>query len=313
MDAQETGTDLIWRGMMFNQRSSQKAAILSLIVLVLIWGYNWVVMKVALQYSSSSDFAALRILVGLVGLLVVFISSRKPLLPRKEVFGIVLTGLLQTGGFYVFSTWALVSGAVGKTVVLNYAMPFWVLLIAWFALGERLRRMQWMGVAIALAGLLFILMPFRFTQGLFSEVLALLSGLSWAAGIVVAKRLQQRTELDLLSFTTWQMIFGSIPLFLCAFLIPSPPVRWTATFVATLAYSGILGGAVAWSLWFFALSRLPAGVASFGTLATPVVGVLAAWIQLGETPTSLEAVGMMLIIGALVLNSIQAIKPQGQT
>jgi drug/metabolite transporter (DMT)-like permease len=293
--------------------SPQRAAVLCLIVLVLIWGYNWVVMKVALRYSSSSDFAALRILVGLIGLLVVFISSRKPLLPRKEVFGIFLTGLLQTGGFYVFSTWALVSGAVGKTVVLNYAMPFWVLLLAWFALGERLQKIQWMGVVIALAGLLFILMPFRFTKGLFSEVLALLSGLSWAAGIVVAKRLQQKTELDLLSFTTWQMIFGSIPLFLCAFLIPSPPVRWTATFVATLAYSGILGGAVAWSLWFYALSRLPAGVASFGTLATPVVGVLAAWIQLGETPTLLEAVGMMLIIGALVLNSMQAIKPQRST
>jgi len=302
-----------WREMMSMQRSSQKAAILSLIVLVLIWGYNWVVMKVALRYSSSSDFAALRISVGLMGLLIVFISSRKPLLPRKEVLGIFLTGLLQTGGFYVFSTWALVSGGVGKTVVLNYAMPFWVLLLAWFALGERLRRTQWMGVASALAGLLFILMPFSFTKGLFSEVLALLSGLSWAAGIVVAKRLQQRTELDLLSFTTWQMIFGSIPLFLCAFLITSPPVRWTATFVATLAYSGILGGAVAWSLWFYALSRLPAGVASFGTLATPVVGVLAAWIQLGETPTLVEAVGMMLIIGSLVLNSMQAIKPQEQT
>ncbi len=294
------------------QGSSQKAAILSLIVLVLIWGYNWVVMKVALQYSSSPDFAALRILVGLVGLLMVFIGSRKPLLPRKELPGIVLTGLLQTGGFYVFSTWALVSGAVGKTVVLNYAMPFWVLLLAWVGLGERLRRTQWAGVASALVGLLLILMPFRFTQGLFSEVLALLSGLSWAAGIVVAKRIQQRTELDLLSFTTWQMIFGSIPLFLCAFLIPSPPVRWTATFVATLAYSGVLGGAVAWSLWFYALSRLPAGVASIGTLATPVVGVLTAWIQLGETPTLLEAVGMVLIIGALVLNSMQAIKPRGR-
>ncbi len=307
-------SSLLMNKMLISSRpSSQRAAILSLIVLVLIWGYNWVVMKVALRYSSSSDFAALRILVGLIGLLVVFIGSRKPLLPRKEVFGIFLTGLLQTGGFYVFSTWALVSGAVGKTVILNYAMPFWVLLFAWFALGERLRRIQWMGVASALAGLFFILMPFHFTKGLFSEVLALLSGFSWAAGIVVAKRLQQKTELDLLSFTTWQMIFGSIPLFLCALLIPAPPVHWTTTFIATLAYSGILGGAVAWSLWFYALSRLPAGVASFGTLATPVVGVLAAWIQLGETPTFLEAVGMMLIIGALVLNSMQAIKPQRST
>jgi len=279
-------------------------------VLVLIWGYNWVVMKVALRYSSSSDFAALRVLVGLIGLLVVFISSRRPILPRKEVFGIFLTGLLQTGGFYVFSTWALVSGGAGKTAVLNYSMPFWVLLLAWFVLGERLQRTQWAGVTIALAGLLFILMPFHFTRGLFSEMLALLSGFSWAAGIVVAKRVQQRTELDLLSFTTWQMLFGSIPLFLCAFLIPSPPIRWSASFIATLAYSGILGGGVAWSLWFYALSRLPAGVASLGTLATPVVGVLTAWIQLGETPTFLEAVGMVLIIGALVLNSIQAIKPQ---
>lgn len=210
--------------------------------LVLIWGYNWVVMKVALRYSSSSDFAALRILVGLIGLLVVFISSRKPFLLRRGVFGIFLTGVLQTGGFYLFSTWALASGGVGKTVVLNYAMPFWVLLLAWFALGERLQRTQWAGVAIALAGLLFILMPFRFTRGLFSEVLALLLGFSWAAGIVVAKRLQQKTELDLLSFTTWQMLFGSIPLFPCAFLIPSPPIRWSVSFMATLAYGGILGG-----------------------------------------------------------------------
>ncbi|HVP80151.1 MAG TPA: EamA family transporter [Thermodesulfobacteriota bacterium] len=292
----------------FSQQSSQKAAILSLTVLVFIWGYNWVVMKVALRYSSSADFAALRILVGLLGLLAVFISSRKPLLPGKEVFGIFLTGLLQTGGFYLFSTWALVSGGVGKTVILNYAMPFWVLLLAWFALGERLRRIQWTGVVIALAGLLFILMPFRFTKGFFSGVLALLSGLSWAAGIVVAKRVQRRTKLDLLSFTTWQMLFGSIPLLLCAFFIPSPPIQWSLPFLATLAYSGILGGAVAWSLWFYALSRLPAGVASLGTLATPVVGVFTAWIQLGETPSFLEGGGMVLIIGALVLNSIQATK-----
>jgi drug/metabolite transporter (DMT)-like permease len=294
------------------QHSSQKTAILSLMVLVVIWGYNWVVMKVAVRYSSSFDYAALRVLLGIISLLVVFIWLRKPFLP-KEAFGTFLTGVLQTAGFYGFSTWALVSGGVGKTVVLNYAMPFWVLLFAWFALGERLRRAQWIGIAIALGGLLFILMPFSFTKGLFSEVLALLSGFSWAAGIVVAKRLQRRTKLDLLSFTTWQMLFGSIPLVLCAFLIPSPPIHWTVPFVATLAYSGILGGAIAWLLWFYALSRLPAGVASLGTLATPVVGVSAAWIQLGETPSFLEAVGMVLIIGALVLNSIQAIKPQQPT
>ena len=72
-----------------------------------------------------------------------------------------------------------------------------------------------------LTGLLFILMPFRCTDGLFSEGLALLSGLSWGAGIVVAKRFQEKAKMDLLSFTMWQMIFGSIPLVLA---LPFHPV-----------------------------------------------------------------------------------------
>jgi drug/metabolite transporter (DMT)-like permease len=202
-----------------------------------------------------------------------------------------------------------VSGGVGKTAVLIYAMPFWVLLLAWVWLGERVRKTQWIGIAVALAGLIFILMPFRFTERLFSESLALLSGLSWAAGIVVAKRFQQKAKIDLLSFTLWQMIFGSIPLVLAALFISSPPIRWSVPFIASLAYSGILAGAVAWFLWFYALSRLPAGVASLGTLATPVVGVLAASIQFGEIPTFLEVLGIALIVCALVLNAIQALKP----
>jgi drug/metabolite transporter (DMT)-like permease len=298
---------------MNKQPSSQRKAVFALIVLVIIWGYNWVVMKVAVHYSSSFDFAALRVLLGTISLLAVSISFRKPLLPRGEIFWIFLTGLLQTGGFYFFSTWALVSGGAGKTAVLSYAMPFWVLLLAWVWLGERVQRAQWIGIVMAFAGLLFILMPFRFAEGLFSKVLALLSGFSWAAGIIFAKRLQQRTEMDLLAFTTWQMLFGSIPLILAAFLIPSQPVRWSAPFITALAYSGILAGAIAWLLWFYALGRLPAGVAGLGTLGAPVVGVLTAWIQLREVPNGMEIIGMVLIIGALVLNSIQAIRPHRHT
>jgi drug/metabolite transporter (DMT)-like permease len=298
---------------MNNQPSSQKKAVLALIVLVIIWGYNWVVMKVAVQYSSSFDFAALRVLLGAISLLAVSISFRKPLLPKGQTFEIFATGLLQTGGFYLFSTWALVSGGAGKTAVLTYAMPFWVLLLAWVWLGERVQGGQWTGIVMALAGLLFILMPFRFTEGLFSKVLALLAGVSWAAGIIVAKRLQQRTKLDLLSFTTWQMLFGSIPLILTALLIPSQAVRWTVPFITALVYSGLLAGTIAWLLWFYALGRLPAGIAGLGTLGAPVIGVLTARIQLGETPSGLEIIGIVLIIGALVLNSIQAIRPHPNT
>ncbi len=269
-------------------------------------------MKVALHYSSPFDYAALRVLLGGISLFLVLLWLRKPLLPR-EIRGTFFTGLLQTSGFYAFAALALVNGGAGKTAVLVYGMPFWVILLAWFLLGERLQKAQWVSVGLAFGGLLFILVPFQYKAGLVSKGFALLSGASWAVGIVVAKKLQRRVDLDLFSFTTWQMLFGSLPLILFALLTPSPPITWSVPFVWALIYSVILGNGIAWLLWFYALSRLPAGTAGLGTLATPVVGVLAAWIQLGERPTLPEAAGILLIVCALALNSAQAMKPQQQT
>jgi drug/metabolite transporter (DMT)-like permease len=288
--------------------SSRGKAILALSALVIIWGYNWVVMKVAVQYSSPFDYAALRVLLGGVGLFLVLLWLRKPPLP-KAVPGTFLAGFLQTSGFYGLSTLALVSGGAGKTAILNYAMPFWVVLLAWFALGERLGRVQLIGVAIALTGLLFILMPFSVSEGLFSKGLALLSSMSWAIGILVSKKIQQKGDFDLLSFTTWQMLFGSLPLILLAFFIPSRPITWSVPFISAMFYSVILGNAVAWLLCFYALSQLPAGMTGLGMLGAPVVGVLTAWIQLGERPTFSETIGIVLIISALVLNCSEAMKP----
>jgi drug/metabolite transporter (DMT)-like permease len=266
-------------------------------------------MKIAVQYAAPFDYAALRVLLGGLSLLVVLVWRRQPIWP-KRAGGAFVVGTLQMSGFYGLSTWALVSGGAGKTAVLNYAMPFWVLLLAWLVLGEQVRGVQWVSVVAALAGLICILMPLSFAEGLFSKELALLSSISWAGGIIVAKKLQQRSPLDLLSFTTWQMLLGSIPLILVASLVPSQPINWSPAFIAALIYSVIPGNAIAWWLWFYALSRLPAGVAGLGTLAAPVIGVLAARMQLGEEPRVLEAVGMVLIIGALALNAMQALGPQ---
>ncbi len=74
---------------------------------------------------------------------------------------------------------------------------------------------------------------------------------------------------------------------------------WTRLFLACLAYSVLLANAVCWALWIFALRALPAGAAGMGTLAVPVVGILAAWLQLEEAPALVEGVGMALIVTGL--------------
>jgi drug/metabolite transporter (DMT)-like permease len=283
------------------------SALLALLGLAAIWGYNWVVIKLGVQYASPFDFAAMRSFFGAIGLFVVMVMLRKPLKP-KAIAATMLLGLVQTSGMIGLSTWALVSGGAGKTSVLCYTMPFWVLLLAWIALGERIQKMQWLYVALAFAGLLSIVMPLSFNSDLFSKGLAILAGLSWAIGAIVVKWIQQHHRIDLISLTAWQMLLGSLPLILAASFVSDRPIEWTGTFIAALLYNIIPGTAIAYWLWMFALSRLPAGTAGLGTLANPVIGVVAAWIQLGEVPDFTEAIGMGLIVMALAGNALQAIR-----
>ena len=286
---------------------NRSTAIAALLVLAVLWGYNWVQMKIAVQYASPFVFAGLRIVLGAASLLLSLALLRKPIVP-KEIPGTLLTGLLQISGMYGFATWALVSGGAGKTAVLVYVMPFWVLILAWLFLGERVKGMQWVAIAISVCGLLFILEPTNLNGTILSKVLALLSGLSWAGGVIVAKKLRQTVELDLLSFTAWQTVFGAIPLVLAAVLVPSTPIVWSTPFIIALIYAVIPGTAIATLLWLYVLNCLPAGIAGLGLLMNPVVGVLAAWAQLGEQPGFMEVIGMGLIAIALLLNTMQAMR-----
>jgi drug/metabolite transporter (DMT)-like permease len=276
----------------------------ALVLLAVIWGYHWVVMKIGLSYADPFTFAALRTFLGALSLFLVLILLRRSLRPQAIGFTIVI-GLLQTTGFIGFLMWALQSGGAGKTSVLTYTMPFWLLLMAWAFLGERLRGMQWPAVALALLGLLLVLSPWRL-QGVFSSVLALAGAASWAASAIVVKELQKRQDVDLLSLTTWQMLFGSLPLIVIALLVGGAP-EWSASFAWALAYNVVLGNALAFVLWGFALRRLSAGAAGLGTLATPVIGITAAWLQLGEQPTAGEAAGMALIIVALGIVTLRGL------
>ncbi len=288
---------------------AQTSAIVALLALAVIWGYNWVVMKLGVQYAAPFDFAAMRAFWGALSLFLVMIVLRKPLKP--PVFGAtLLLGVLQTSGMIGLSTWALVSGGAGKTSILCYTMPFWILLFAWVLLRERLHKAQWLHVSLALVGLMLILLPLNLTDASFSKGLAVLAGMSWGMSAIVVKKIAQNHSVDLLSLTAWQMLLGSIPLILVSLLLPSPPVQWTGTFIAALLYNIIPGTAIAYMLWMFALRRLPAGVAGLGTLANPVIGVFAAGVQLGEVPDLAEAIGMILIVIALGFNVLHAMKPQ---
>ncbi|ADI30882.1 DMT family transporter [Methylotenera versatilis] len=284
-------------------------AFIALFILTIIWGYNWVVMKQAVQFASPFQFAAIRTFFGSIVLFVLIYLTKRPL-ALKEFPTMLVLGLLQSCGFTGLLIWALVEGGAGKTAVLTYTMPFWVMLFAWPMLGEKIQGWQWLAVLFALFGMVLIFDPLHIKSDGFSMFLAVCSGVSWAISAIVSKKLHHRApHLDLLNLTAWPMFLGSIPVVVIAFILPAQPMQWTPTFIFAVLFNVLLSGCLAWVLWLYALQRLQAGVASMASMLAPVIGVIAAWIQLNEVPNTYELIGMVFIALSLVtISGISIIK-----
>jgi drug/metabolite transporter (DMT)-like permease len=291
------------------QKNTLIKAFLALFILTIIWGYNWVVMKQAVQFASPFQFAAIRTFFGSIVLFVLIYLTKRPL-ALKEFPTMLVLGLLQSCGFTGVLIWALVEGGAGKTAVLTYTMPFWVMLFAWPMLGEKIQGWQWLAVLFALFGMVLIFDPLHIKSDGFSMFLAVCSGVSWAISAIVSKKLHHRApDLDLLNLTAWPMFLGSIPVVVIAFILPAQPMQWTPTFIFAVLFNVLLSGCLAWVLWLYALQRLQAGVASMASMLAPVIGVIAAWIQLNEVPNTYELIGMVFIALSLVtISGISIIK-----
>jgi len=202
----------------------------ALVVLALVWGYTWVTIKIATEDASPYVVAGSRLVVATALLFAILALTRRSLAPTPFVPTLVL-GLLQTTGWTLLQTLAVAQAGAGKSAVLGYTMPFWAALLAWPFLGERITGIRWVALALAAVGLAFVVAPLS-ARSFAADGLAVLAGLSWGASAVYAKRLRSRYDVELISLTTWQMLWGTIPL-VVLMLAVGGPVRWTGSFVAS--------------------------------------------------------------------------------
>ena len=127
-------------------------------------------------------------------------------------------------------------------------MPFWVVIMAALFLGERMRRLQYVAIAVAAFGLVLVLQPWQLDfSSMKSALLAILSGISWGASAVVAKRMYARhPNIDLLALTSWQMLYAALVMSLVAWLVPQRTPDWQPVVFWALGYSAVLATALAW-------------------------------------------------------------------
>ncbi len=276
---------------------------LALIILTIIWGVTWPIMKHALTYASPFVFAAERCAGGALVLFIALKLTGRPL-RIDNLRAVIPIGLSQVGAFMTFQTWALVEAGAGKTAVLIFTMPIWTLLIAWPVLGERIQGKQWLSAISTLVGLVLIIEPWQLHATLFSEFLGVTAALCWSVGTILVKRLRKQHPLDLLTLTAWQLLIGAVPLAILALIIPDGHTSWTASYIGILVFVSIVSTGFCWWLWILILDSVPAWEAGLSVLGVPVVALISSRFMMAEAFSLTEMAGILLISTGLALLSL---------
>ncbi len=282
--------------------------LLRALAVVVIWGLNFVVMKVGLQGIGPMLLGALRFAAAALPF-VLFVKF--PSLPWRYV---AAYGLAQGLGQFGFLFLGLQLGmTAGMASVVMQTQAFFTLLLAVPLLGERARAAQWIGLSVALGGLVLIASAHGEGPGqmtLAGFVLTLGAGFMWAVSNIVARLANRQGDYDPLSFIVWSSLFPILPFFALALWMDGPQtvarqlagIGWPA--VVSVLFLAWFATLLAYSLWTQLLKRHPAARVTPFSLLVPVVGLWSAWVFFGELPLLQQWLGTGLVLMGLVVNQL---------
>ena len=283
--------------------SRQQLAIL--VVLTVVWGINWPVMKLGVTEYPPLTFRAISMWLGLpvlaAMLLVVRVPFRVPRRHWRELLWLAATNMFVWHVCILFAVRTLSSG---RAAILGYTMPIFSAVIGacWYA--SPLPRRAWAGVAAAALGVLLLLWHelTHLAGRPVGVVLALFSAAVWAIGTQSLRR--TRLEVPALTITFWMTLLTAVLMGLLATLFESS--QWTrpnATAAGAIAYNAVLIFGFAQAAWFSLARNLPPVASTLSVMMIPVVGVFsgAAWLHEAVHWQDWTAVALILVAIASVL------------
>ena len=277
------------------------------LVVVLVWGVNFVAMKFALRDFTPFQLGAARFVFAALPL-VLFV--RPPQVPWKWV---VLYGLFQGVGQFGILFIALKVGMTAALAsVLLQTQVFFTALFGFLLLHERASRPLQAGMVLAALGLSCFGMNYVNPGAAGSSgttvagfVLTLCAAAMWAASNIVARRVQKVAgNYSPIAFVIWSGLVAIVPFMALSWAFDPEAARWHWleagwTSWLAIAYLGWVATVVGYSLWTGLLKRHPANrVSPFG-LGVPIVGLAAGMLVLGEVITPWQWAGIALVVAAL--------------
>lgn len=269
------------------------------VLLAFAWGFNWIAAAVALREVSPW---ALRLAGSGIGLVTLFaaalVTGHSLKVQRGAYVHVMVAGFFNVAAFQVLSGFAQLSGATSRTIIITYSMPIWTTMMSYAVLGERLTPVRIVAFLLCLTGLGILIWPLLahgFPPFIFYS---LGCALGWTIATVYMKWVD--AKVPPLASAAWQLLFGVVFIAAGTVAFEGYPHLWPIqqpTIFAVL-FVGVFGVGLAHFLWWAIVERLPAITASLGSLLTPVIGVTASALVLGEHLTLPDIVGFVLIFAA---------------
>lgn len=277
--------------------------------IVLFWGANWPLMKLALVDIGPLAFCAVRLLGTVLGVAALSSVLRLPLLPRRgERLMLGATGLLQVAAMMALSNLGLQFVTPGRASVLAYTMQMWALPLGVLLLGERITRGRALAALLTFAGVVVFFNPalvnWSDTNALIGSGLLLGCAASWALGATLYRRRVWRTPFW--TQTLWQVGVSAVALVPLALLTESDhPIHWSPPLLAVIAYNCLIATGLCYWWWGKALSVMPASQAGQIVSLVPVTALLLSAAFYHE-PLTLGVLASVALIGAGIALSARA-------
>ncbi len=268
-----------------------------------VWGINWPVLKIALGSMPPNWLNCARMGLCALCLFAALAALGRLRLPGREDLPTLLSvGVMMMGIFPAMIVMGLEFAEAGRASLLSFIAPLWVTPAAILLFGERLTWLKAVGLALGIGGLAVLFNPvgFDWTESdvVYGNLMLLASSVVWAITILHMRRHVWRSSPFQLA--PWNMLAATLVAALLGVALEAgETVRWSTTLVGLLVYAGPLATTLT-VLGIVAIVRsLPVITSSLLFLATPVAGILASTVFLGEALTVTILVGLALIVAGL--------------
>ncbi|MCR3761608.1 EamA family transporter [Clostridium felsineum] len=274
------------------------------IAIIIIWGINFIVIKMGLQNMPPLLLASLRFLAATIP--AIFFLPR----PKLKWTRLIALGMTLDVGQFAFLFIGIKLGmSAGMASLVIQTQVFFTLVMATLILKERFYLNNLIGIILSISGVVII----GFFQGsnisVVGFLLTLAAAFSWGIGnIIMCKCTNKDEPFTMLSLVVWASAVAIIPLTLLSWFIEGP-ASWKAawhslntTSLFSIVYLAYLATIFAYSMWGKLLSKYSATVVSPFALLVPVVGMSSSFLLLGDHFSFLQILGAALVMIGLLIN-----------